>query len=507
MSSEKLSHKSFSASSSLYLCADLPTQRITDNRIILVTGGTGYIGGRLVHELTARGYRVRVMVRNYTPGIQERWPDAEVVFADAINYPDLEKALKGVHTAYYLIHSLKLGYKKFETMDLQVAENFRKSAEKNKLSRIIYLSGLGHQNRKLSPHLANRMKVAEALSNGKTPVIVLRAGMIIGSGSASYEILKNLVYNTPIFFIPKWAKTKSQPIGIRDVIKYLVGIMENPPEHTSACFDIGGKDILTYDEKLKVFSKMLGKRRYFFPGLITWKSLYGYIASLLTPVPAPITKVLVEGCKNEVICANNDIRNYVNFKVLSFKQAIVHALSREEKDQVSTRWSDAYPPAHTLAIQLHELNYTPRFTSSYLLLTHKSSQDIFKSICKIGGKNGWFHSNWMWRTRGAIDRIMMGVGTSRGRRSDIELRINDVIDFWRVENIQPNKSLLLRAEMKLPGKAWLEFNIDEGVGINKFSVNAFFDPKGLKGYLYWYNFLPFHYIIFKNLLKQIERKS
>jgi len=488
------------------MCSDLPTQPIKDNRLILVTGATGYIGGRMVTELLERGYRVRVMARNYTSGLSEKWPDAEICYADANNYHELKEALIGVHTAYYLIHSLKLGYKYFETMDIEVANNFRKASEGNRVQSIIYLSGLGKESKNLSPHLSNRMKVAEALKSGNIPVIVIRAGMIIGSGSASYEILKNLIYNTPIFFIPKWAKTKCQPIAVRDVIKYLVGIMENNPGK-SHNFDIGGSDILTYVDNLKIFSSMLGKRRFFFPGLINWTGFYGYFASLLTPVPGPITKVLIEGCKNEVICSDNKIQKYVNIKVMSFKEAIIFALSREEMDMVSTRWSDAYPPAHSLAIKLHELKNTPKFISSYHIISNKSPEALFHSFCKVGGKNGWFQNNWMWRMRGILDKLMMGVGTSRGRRSTKELLVNDVIDFWRVENIKKNKSLLLRAEMKVPGKAWLEFNIEKRRKKNTLFVKAYFDPNGFKGVIYWYNFLPFHYIIFKNLLKQIVQRS
>ena len=485
---------------------DLPTTPFHDDRLILVTGANGYIGGRLIPELLDRGYRVRIMVRKNSPEYKERWPEIEIAVADAMNLDDLVKALEGVHTAYYLIHSLRLGNDKFESVDLQIATNFRVASENQNIKRIIYLGGLGDANAELSPHLENRMQVAQNLSSGKVPVTVLRAGMIIGSGSASYEILKNLVENTPVFFIPKWAKTRSQPISIRGVLKYLIGVMEIE-ETTGKEFDIGGNDILTYDEKLKVLSKLLGKKRYFFPGLVTNKSLYAYIASLLTPVPGPITKVLVEGCKNEVVCQNNDIKKYLDIDILSFKEALLRALSREEKDMISTRWSDAYPPAHDLAIKLHELNYSPKYSSSYIILTHKDPAIIFNSFCMVGGKNGWFQNNWMWRMRGSLDRMLLGVGSARGRRSFSTLRINDVVDFWRVENIIENKLLLLRAEMKIPGKAWLEFNIDEGVGINKFSVNAYFEPKGFKGRLYWYNFLPFHAVIFKNLLKQIEKRN
>ena len=487
-------------------CTDLPTKPEPEIGKILVTGATGYIGGRLVPELIARGYKVRILVRKSSPELIKRWPGVEVFVGDALIPDDILKAMDGIHTAYYLIHSLLLGKKEFEIIDIQVAANFRNAAERQNIKRIIYLGGLGDTNTKLSSHLENRIKVAQELSNGIIPVTVLRAGMIIGSGSASFEILKNLVVNTPVFFIPKWAKTRSQPISIRGVIKYLVGLMEIE-ETTGKNFDIGGNEIFTYDEMLRALADLLGKKRYFFPGLITNTSFYGYFASLLTPVPAPITKALIAGCKNEVLCKNNEIKKYLDIKLLSFKEASLRALSSEEKDKISTRWSDAYPPVHNIALKLHELNYSPKYSRSYILLTHKDPAAIFSSFCKVGGKNGWFNNNWIWRIRGAVDRILMGVGTARGRRSGTTLRVDDVIDFWRVENIVENNTLLLRAEMKLPGKEWLEFYVDRACGINRFLVNTYFEPNGIRGFLYWFGLLPIRNLVFKDLLKQIERKS
>jgi hypothetical protein len=228
---------------------------------------------------------------------------------------------------------------------------------------------------------------------------------------------------------------------------------------------------------------------------------------LLTPVPAPITKVLVAGCKNEVICQNDNIKKYLDFEPLDFTQALTVALTSEEQDTISTRWSDSYPPAFELSLKLHELKPAPKYTSAYCMLTFKNADKLFESFCHIGGKMGWFNSNWMWRLRGLTDRLLMGVGSSRGRRSASMLRINDVIDFFRVENIIPDKQLLLRAEMKVPGHAWLEFSIHNYEGLNKLTVNAYFHPEGILGKIYWYFFLPFHFYIFKDLLKQIEKRA
>lgn len=490
-----------------WFCDDLKSSPKPDLGIILVTGATGYVGGRLVPELLRRGYQVRVMVRAFSPDYASRWRGAEVVEADALNREELTKALKGVHTAYYLIHSLLLGTRKFESKDILAAENFTSVAEEEGLQRIIYLGALGDKNKKLSPHLKNRNLVASKLNDGNTPVIVFRAGLVIGSGSAPYEILKNLVKNTPIFFIPYWAKTRSQPIAVRDVISYLVGINEVDIEGSRE-FDIGGNEIVTYDQMLKTLAKVQNKKRLFIPALITNTSVYGYIASLLTPVPEPIIKALVQGCKNEVLCRDHKIREVIDIEPRTFKQALMRAYENELHDRVPSRWSDSYPYAFELSAKLHQLNPSPKYNSAYCLLTKNSPEDLFNSFCTIGGKVGWFRSNWMWRLRGMIDRILLGVGSSRGRRSYSELRVDDVIDFFRVENIIEDKLLLLRAEMILPGEAWLEFIIiDSYEGLNKLSITAYFQPKGFLGRIYWYFFLPFHFYLFKALIKQIDKRS
>ncbi len=490
------------------LCTDLPTTPQPGMGRILVSGASGYIGGRLVPELLARGYCVRVMVRADSPEYKERWPGTEIHVVDALDKEGLKKSLEGVYAAYYLIHSMLLGEKKFESADIQAAGNFRDAAAENNVGRIIYLGGLGDINTHLSPHLRSRMQVALELRNGSTPVTVLRAAVIIGSGSASFEIIKNLVKTLPVIPCPTWTRTQCQPIAVRDVIKYLVGVLE-APETTGRSYDIGGGEILSYQKMMQILAGVLGKKRFFVPLPISITKLYAYATSFFTPVPARITMCLMEGCKNEVICKNKDIREILPFKPLAYKVAIARAITREEQDRIHTRWSDAYPPAHELAIKLRELPQPPRYRASYSLLTIKGSAPLFESICRIGGKHGWFNSNLLWRLRGMVDRMFMGVGTSRGRRSYSDLRINDVIDFWRVEDLKPNEMLLLRAEMKLPGKAWLKFDINslDDNELHRLSVEAFFDTRSLFGKIYWYMFLPFHRFIFYDLIHQIEKRS
>jgi uncharacterized protein YbjT (DUF2867 family) len=487
-------------------CQDLPTRPLPDAGPILVTGASGYIGGRLVPELLARGYRVRAMVRAFSEAYSNHWPDAEIVAADALDPRSLDPALQGVDTAYYLIHSLLLGPSRFSDADVRAAVHFRDAAERQGVRRIIYLGGLGDIRATRSPHLKSRMRIAQELSRGATPVTILRAAMIIGSGSASYEIIHHLVTSLRVLPIPHWAKNRCQPIAVRDVVKYLVGALETP-ETTGLAFDIGGSDILTYEGILRISAQSVQKKVWFVDAPLSHIGFYSYLASLLTPVPAPITRALMEGLQDEVIVRDDRIRRLIPFQLLSTREAMVRALTREEQDRIYTRWSDAYPPAFELALKLHEVQGRPGYTATRSVLSEKSASRLFRSACRVGGRAGWFHGNWMWRLRGGLDRLIFGVGSSRGRRSQSSLEVNDVVDFFRVEEVEPERRLLLRAEMKLPGKAWLDFRIENQGEKRLLSVTAHFFTESWFGKLYWYSFLPFHHFIFQGLLSQIEKQS
>jgi uncharacterized protein YbjT (DUF2867 family) len=488
------------------VCHGLPTRARPEIGRILVTGASGYVGGRLVVELLNRGYSVRAMVRRKLTIYEQRWPAAEIVEADALRPDTLRRAFEGVRVAYYLIHSMMLGPRSFSKSDLQAARNFAEAAQEARIDRIVYLGGLGERHADLSEHLRNRMEVAEMLCSGKIPVTILRAAIILGSGSASYEIIEHLVSVLRVIFIPKWANSKCQPIAVRDVMKYLIGTMEVPATANRE-FDIGGIEIMSYRQILERLARLLGRRIFLVRIPVSEPKLYGYLVSLLTPVPAPIVSCLMESLKNEVTCQDTQIRSFLPFKTMSFDEAIKAAIAKLETDTVETRWSDAYPPDYDVVPQLDELAQRPRFSASYSLMTDKQPPALFRSFCRVGGRNGWFRNNWMWRTRGMIDRILMGVGNTRGRKHHSFVELGEVIDFWRVEDLSENQRLLLRAEMKIPGQAWLEFKIVPADRKSRLVVCAYFAPCGFLGRFYWYLFLPFHRVIFKNLIDQIDARA
>lgn len=326
-------------------CKSLPTKPVPGIGKILVTGASGYVGGHLIDELLARGYQVRLMLRGNIEAYKKRWPDAEIIAADAFDPEQLKAALSGIEVAYYLIHSLNLGTKRFESADNRAALNFKNAAEENQVKRIIFLGGLGDVSAHLSHHLGSRIDTAINLIMGKVSVTTLRAAVIFGSGGSSYEIIHHLVKKLPILLPPPWAKNKCQPIALSDLIKYLIGVLE-VPETAGGYYDVGGRDILTYEEMLKDFAKIINKKMLFINSPFNAISLYSYMASLISPVPYTLIRCLFESLQNETICLENSIRNIIPFQPLSYKEMILEAMTREERDRL------VFPPKNTIDISL-----------------------------------------------------------------------------------------------------------------------------------------------------------
>lgn len=480
---------------------------------ILVTGATGYIGGRLVPELLARGYQVRAFTRSREKLQGRPWarhPQVELFSGDVFDLKQLSEACRGCGAAYYLVHSMLPGQKDFQKADQTAAENMRAAAEENHLERILYLGGLGEDGPGLSKHLKSRAEVGKILSQGKVPVTALRAAMVIGSGSASFEILRYLVERLPVMVTPKWLETPNQPIAIRNVIEYLIGCLE-VPETAGKSFDIGGADVLTYRELMKVYAEEAGlSKRIVFPVPVLTPRLSSYWIHLVTPVPASIARPLAEGLKNPVVCKNNEIRALIPQEVLSAREAIRRALANLRGNEIKSHWTDAgrMPPLEFIYPGDPQWAGGTRYQDDRSIEVPVPAERLWRVIEKIGGRQGWYHADWLWSFRGFLDRLAGGVGLRRGRRDENKILPGDSLDFWRAAEVTENKRLLLYAEMKLPGRATLEFNVDAVTpNQSRLRMSAKFYPKGLMGILYWYLVLPFHHYIFNGMMRQIAARA
>lgn len=496
-----------------HYCDDLSTSPLPGRQKILVTGANGYIARRLIPELVHRGYFVRCMVRSkhFQPLLIH--PRIEFAYADCLNLDDLRQILQGIDVAYYLIHSMRLKKDRFRETDKQAAQNFVAAAGACGIKKIIYLGGLGETGEKLSPHLKSRMEVGVTLAQSGIPVIQLRAAIIVGTGSASYELIKSIVmHNRWIPFLPEF-NSRCQPIAIRDVIKYLVGVLETE-NLTTRVYPIGGGDVLTYMELVTKFADYLNKRIRFFN--VSWCPLpisamcgiYAYWLHFFISIPVNITSLLLGSLGTSVVCNNKDIAKILPFQPLDFDTALKWALEREKKSEVFSHWSDVRPE--------HIADHMPlcEYESADFIMEERSvdipakPEAVFKVICRIGGVNGWEHANFLWKVRGFVDQILGGVGLKRGRRDPDRLRVGDSVDFWRVEKYEPCKELLLRAELISPGISWLQFELNPAPdGSSKLTLRAHFIPWPFWGRLYWFVLSRFHTYIFKGMLKFFYKES
>lgn len=475
---------------------------------VLVTGATGYIGGRLVTELLEIGYAVRVLARNADRLRDYPWfSRIEVVEGDANDVAALDLALKKVDVAYYLLHGLNLT-EDFEEAERILAEKFADASKKNNVKRIVYLGGIISPNQKLSPHLASRELTGQILQASGIPTIELRAGVVIGSGSASFEMLRYLTERLPIMTTPKWVLNKIQPIAVRDVLRYLVGAAGIDPK-ISGAFDVAGPDLFTYAEMMQQYAEAAGlRRRIIIPVPVLTPRLSSGWVGLVTPVPFQLARRLVDSLKNDVIADNAAIRKLIpdpSGGLTPFKKAVQLALTKVKQSAAETRWSDAsvpFAPSDPLPTDPDWAGGTV-YTDVRRVESTDSVDTVFARVEAIGGENGYSTATWAWQLRGLADRLVGGVGLRRGRRDPVHLQVGDALDFWRVEEIRSPNLLRLRAEMKMPGRAWLEFEVtpkSDGRG-SVVTQKAVYVPKGLWGHLYWWSVWPMHGLVFPSMAR------
>ena len=468
---------------------------------VLLTGSTGYIGRRLKEKLSKNSdIKLRLYVRNKNALSTQISEDIEVFEGDTFDKDKLREALKGVDVAYYLIHSLN--NKNYKDLDKISAQNFIDIANECGVKRVIYLGGLGVVNKDTSEHLLSRLETGEVLnSNKNVQNIWIRAGVIIGSGSTSFEIIRNLTEKLPIMTTPKWVNTKAQPIAVDDVINYLEQSLFLE-ESENLTIDIGCEQ-LTYKEMMLQTAKALDLKRVLIPLPFLSINISSYWLNLFTPVPFTVAKALIEGLKSEVVMQNDNAKKYFpNIKPISFISAVKKAVKEIETNQVISRWSDTCG-------KIWEKNHSKEIANAIFFdrkekdISNLKKEDIYNSFISIGGKNGWFDYDFLWEIRGFVDKLIGGVGLKRGRRDPNNLRIGESLDFWKVIDIKENERLLLYAQMKVPGNAWLEFKIEN----DKLIQSAYFYPKGLLGRIYWYSLIPIHYLVFNNMINSIIKKA
>ncbi|MDX3535650.1 SDR family oxidoreductase [Streptomyces sp. MB09-01] len=482
----------------------------------LVTGAGGYIGGRLVPELLDAGHRVRCLARTPAHLRDHPWAGrAEVVHGDVTDAASLRPALQDVDVAYYLVHSLGAGHE-FEETDRRAATTFAAEARAAGVARIVYLGGLTPRDvpeQELSPHLRSRAEVGRILLGSGVPTTVLRAAVVIGSGSASFEMLRYLTERLPVMVTPSWVGTRVQPIAVRDVLRYLVGSARMPRD-VSRVFDIGGPDLLTYRDMMLRYAAVAGlPRRLILPVPVLTPRLSSHWIGLVTPVPAALARPLAESLKYEVVCAEHDIRQYVPDgpgTPVPFDRALALALERVKEARVTTRWSNASLPG----APSDPLPTDPDWAGGSLYTDEREQavpatpQQLWRVIEGVGGTNGWYSFPLAWAVRGQLDRLVGGAGLRRGRRDADRLRVGDTLDFWRVEEIERGRLLRLRAEMRLPGLAWLEMRVDrDAAGGTLYRQRALFHPRGLAGQLYWWSVAPFHAVVFGGMARNIARTA
>lgn len=469
---------------------------------ILLTGANGYVGRRLLPELIAQGHQVICCVRDKTRlGLDPSTLDLITIWeVDFLNEPTFEKMPESVDAAYYLIHSMSSSTTQFDVMEANAAKNFNLYMEKIGVNQVVYLSGIVNEE-KLSKHLSSRSNVETILYQGSFNLTVLRAGIIVGSGSSSFEIIRDLCEKLPFMITPKWVLTKTQPIAIRDVIHYLSGVLHREDCYNQS-FDIGGPNVLTYKQMMQLYAKTRGFKNWIYTVPVMTPKLSSYWLYFVTSTSYKLAINLVDSMKMEVICQDNRLQKMLGIKPISYTDAIKLAFIKIEQNLVISSWKDSLVSSefkHNLSEFIQVPTYGCLKDEKEIKL--KNPTKALENIWSIGGEKGWYYGNWMWQIRGFLDKLFGGVGLRRGRTHPTQLDNGDSLDFWRVILAdKEQRRLLLFAEMKLPGEAWLEFRIDQE---NVLHQIATFRPKGILGRLYWYSLVPFHFFIFGGMLRKI----
>ena len=479
---------------------------------VAVVGATGYVGGRLVPQLLAEGHSVRCLARTPDRLRDVEWrSQVEVVRADVLEPESLDSGFAGMDAVYYLVHAM--GHAgNFEETDRRSALNTREAAARAGVERIVYLGGLGSDDTdELSPHLASRHEVGRVLAGGTVPVTELRAAVIIGSGSASFEMLRHLTEVLPVMICPRWVtRTKCQPIAIADVLHYLVAVLDLP-ETAGEILEIGGPDVLTYREMMDRYAKIAGlRRRVVIPVPLLTPRLSSHWVNLVTPLPYGLARPLVDSLVNDVVVGERDIRRFVDHDLYTLDDAIDRALAVVREAGLMTSWMDSAPSAGgpgAAMPQDPDWAGATVFESEEEASTSASVDDLFATVEGVGGERGWYVANSLWGLRGVVDKLVGGVGMRRGRRHPDELRVGDALDFFRVERIDPPNRLLLRAEMKLPGDAWLEWTVVDEGAVRRLHQRARFHPRGIGGRLYWWVLLPIHRIMWRLLCERLAASA
>lgn len=471
---------------------------------ILLTGASGYVGGRLLPLLESRGCRVRCLARRPENLRAKTGPLTEVVAGDVLDRPSLEAAMRGIDVAFYLVHSMGASGS-FEQADRDAAFNFGAAAKAAGVGRIIYLGGLGNDEEALSPHLRSRQEVGDILRASGVPVLEFRASIVIGSGSLSFEMIRSLVERLPIMITPRWVNVPAQPIAIDDLLEYLLAAVDLPVEQYRI-YEIGGADQVTYADAMRVYARQRGLRIRMLPVPVLTPYVSSLWLGLVTPLYARIGRKLIESIVHPTIVRDDLALRSFPVRPIGMEEAVRRALRAEERHFAETRWSDALSSSGDVPTW-GGVQFGNRLVDSRTITVPAPPAAAFRPIQRIGGETGWYGFDALWRLRGFMDLLVGGIGVRRGRRSPTDLRVGDTVDFWRVEAFEPDRLLRLAAEMKVPGRAWLEFEVVPEGTSSIIRQTASFDPVGLFGRAYWYAVYPLHQLVFGGMLRAIARAS